>query len=167
MKIQKLNISHVPHIQILAHTTWPITFADILSSDQIAYMLDMMYSTTSLSQQMSQGVHFGGIFEEEILIGFIAFEPDLEKIKIHKLYILPDHQGKKIGSMLIDYAENFAFQSSAVVLTLNVNKYNTAVEFYKKIGFAIVRSENIEIGNGYLMEDFVMERHLKRNNFPS
>jgi GNAT superfamily N-acetyltransferase len=82
------------------------------------------------------------------------------QLKIHKLYILPSEQGKGIGEKFLTFAENLCKKESISMLTLNVNRYNKAVHFYEKNGSKNVKSEDIEIGNGYLMEDFVMEMEI-------
>jgi ribosomal protein S18 acetylase RimI-like enzyme len=73
---------------------------------------------------------------------------------------LPETQGKGIGKKVIDEIEKLALDNNSTALILNVNRFNTALGFYKKIGFEVVDEVNIDIGNGYLMEDYVMEKQL-------
>jgi ribosomal protein S18 acetylase RimI-like enzyme len=82
------------------------------------------------------------------------------KTKIHKIYILPETQGKGIGKKLLDYIVEKAKENRNTILSLNVNRYNSAYEFYVKIGFEKKGEEDINIGNGYLMEDYIMEKQL-------
>lgn len=65
-------------------------------------------------------------------------------------------QGMGIGKKLIEHVVDLSRQSNILNLQLNVNRFNNAVHFYKSQGFEILYEENIDIGNGYLMEDFVM-----------
>jgi ribosomal protein S18 acetylase RimI-like enzyme len=74
--------------------------------------------------------------------------------------MLPQAQGKGIGRQLLTVIENAALQNNNDTILVNVNRYNTAVTFYEKTGFVKVREEDIAIGNGYLMEDFVMAKQL-------
>jgi ribosomal protein S18 acetylase RimI-like enzyme len=74
--------------------------------------------------------------------------------------LLPETQGKGIGRTIIDEIEKLAHQNSSKLLSLNVNRFNEALSFYQKIGFEIVAEENIAIGNGYLMEDYRMEKKI-------
>ena len=80
--------------------------------------------------------------------------------RIHKIYILPESQGKGIGRLLIDEIQKLAQKNNSVLLSLNVNRFNKALSFYQKTGFEIVAEENIAIGNGYLMEDYKMEKKV-------
>jgi len=71
--------------------------------------------------------------------------------------VLPTEQGKGLGKLLIDKAIEIAIAQNQKAIFLNVNKYNKARFFYEKLGFIIVKDEVIEIGNGYVMDDYVME----------
>jgi GNAT superfamily N-acetyltransferase len=103
------------------------------------------------------------IYEDETNLGFIGIEHnynDKAVTKIHKIYLLPETQGKGIGKKVIDEIGKLALDNNSTALILNVNRFNTALGFYKKIGFEIVDEVNIDIGKGYLMEDYVMEKKL-------
>jgi ribosomal protein S18 acetylase RimI-like enzyme len=147
-------------IQSIAHQTWPSAFASILSPQQVDYMLEMIYSTDALTEQMEmKGHHFYIAREGSENLGFISYEINYEQsssTKIHKLYILPSAQGKGIGQLLIDIAITDAKHNHNNQMTLNVNRFNKALLFYQKLGFKIIETENISIGNGYLMEDYKM-----------
>ena len=80
--------------------------------------------------------------------------------KLHKIYILPIHQGRGTGKFVIDQIINDIMPNGATALQLNVNRNNTAKDFYQKIGFEILRTEDVDIGNGYFMNDYIMEKKL-------
>lgn len=148
-------------IQKIAHQTWPSTYGSILSPEQIAFMLEKFYSLEALQDQATQKKHqFILASAEETPLGFASFEfsPETHLTKIHKIYLLPQSQGLGIGKNLINYISEQAKNNGQKGILLNVNRFNPALHFYKKIGFEVVREENIEIGNGYLMEDYVMEK---------
>ncbi len=160
MKIREITSFEVKIVHDLAHRIWPSTFSEILSSEQITYMLNWMYNTDTLSKQIEEGHQFFVCEENGQPIGFMGIQknhPDDHSTKIHKLYVLPEIQGKGIGKSLVNLAVEVAQSSNNDRLILNVNRFNKAVSFYKHIGFTIVLEENIDIGNGFLMEDFVME----------
>jgi ribosomal protein S18 acetylase RimI-like enzyme len=48
----------------------------------------------------------------------------------------------------------------ATTLQLNVNRNNPAKIFYEKLGFAVLNEEDIDIGNGYFMNDYVMQKMI-------
>lgn len=156
----------IPVIQNIAHQTWPDTFGKILSPEQISYMLNMMYSTVALRQQMAERKHIfllANDSERNTTLGFVSYEVNYggkAKTKIHKLYLLPSSQGKGIGKLLINTVADTAVSHQNDVLSLNVNKNNKAIQFYERQGFEPVQTETIDIGNGFVMDDVVMEKSL-------
>lgn len=162
--IQEATVADIKTIQDIANRTWPIAYGEILSKNQLDYMMDLIYSELSLIEQMQKKEQLFYIaYDSTIAVAFMAIEHNYknEKIsRVHKIYILPETQGKGIGKLLIDFAENAAKENQARALSLNVNRYNKALLFYQKLGFKIIAEENIEIGEGYLMEDYRMEKRL-------
>ena len=148
-------------IQQIAHRTWPATYGSILSEAQLQYMLDAFYSDTTLLQNYTEKNHQFLIFREDaIALGFVSFEHQYEgnlATRIHKLYVLPNTQGQGIGRQLLDAVVPIAAANRSKLLSLNVNRFNKAKDFYLRYGFEIVKEEDIDIGEGYLMEDYVME----------
>jgi ribosomal protein S18 acetylase RimI-like enzyme len=95
-------------------------------------------------------------------VGFASYsEVNPSIYKLHKIYILPNQQGFGIGKQVIDYIIDDIQQRGATALQLNVNRNNPAKNFYEKIGFEVVRSEDGDIGNGYFMNDYIMEKKLQ------
>jgi diamine N-acetyltransferase len=163
--IKLASKKEIPIIQQIAQKTWPPTFKGILSRDQIEYMLDLMYGTESLEEQMTNKNHcFILATENNKALGFSSFEINNQgnKTKIHKLYVLPNAQGKGCGKLLLKAIVSEALNKGNEAILLNVNKYNEAVNFYKKLDFEIVKEEVIPIGKGYVMDDYVMEKKLQK-----
>ncbi len=152
-------------IQNIAHQTWPIAYGEILSKAQLDYMLDAFYNEEALKDSVAnKGHHFILAKEGEETLGFASYEHHYnqkQQTKIHKIYILPKTQGKGIGKKLVDFVEKVAKENDSDALSLNVNRFNKALNFYQKIGFEIVDEVNIELEHGYLMEDYVMEKPIK------
>jgi len=162
--ISEATISDIKQIQNIVHITWPITYGEILSKEQLDYMLNLFYSDKALTLQYTKKEQlFYMIYGEQTNIGFIGIEHHYKGeaiTKIHKIYLLPETQGKGIGKKVIDKIGKLALENNSAILLLNVNRFNSALGFYKKIGFEVVDEVNIDIGNGYLMEDYVMEKGL-------
>lgn len=161
--IVKATSQDISSIQTIAEQTWPVAYGKILSANQIAYMLDLMYSQKVLLEQMMHlNHHFFLFLAENNPIAFLSIEPNIEQriAKIHKIYALPSSQGKGVGKALMQFAEQFCVEQQQTEIRLNVNRYNPAVDFYQKIGYSILKEENIDIGNNYWMEDFVMHKVL-------
>jgi diamine N-acetyltransferase len=162
--IDKAGLEDYKIIQEIAYKTWPHTYGEILSENQLDYMLDAFYSESVLKENIKEKGHqFLLAKEKDTVLGFASFEHNYlqkNKTRIHKIYILPENQGKGIGKLLIDAIEKFANENHSSALSLNVNRFNKALTFYKKMGFEIIAHEDIEIGHGFLMEDYIMEKPL-------
>ena len=158
--ISQATSKDIPIIQEIAHKTWPITYGSILSKAQLDYMMDLMYSDESLLEQLKTKPLFFLAYEDDVCLGFTSCENNYlnnNVTRIHKIYILPEAQGKGVGKLLVDKVIALAKENQSKVISLNVNKFNNAVSFYQKLGFEIVGQEDIDIGNGFLMEDYKME----------
>jgi len=150
-------------IRDLAYAIWPGTYGHILSGEQLNYMLSTFYSTETLAETVGIGHQYVLVLEDAKPLGFMSYQHHYKGnpvTRIHKIYVLPETQGKGIGKMLIEKIEAWARQSQSEALSLNVNRYNNALGFYQKLGFEIMGEINIEIGRGYLMEDYMMEKKL-------
>ena len=160
IEINKAQITDLAIISKLAHDIWPSAYGEILGKDQLEYMLDLIYSPSSLEHQYKiLKHHFILVLENEIAVGFASFSPheDHRVYHLNKIYVLPDQQGKNIGKKILSYISEEVKKFGAKFLQLNVNRYNKALHFYEKLGFKIIRNEDIDIGNGYFMNDYVME----------
>lgn len=162
--ISEAAINDIKRIQEIVNITWPITYGDILSKEQLDYMLNLFYSDEALTEQYNKKEQlFYLISDDDTNLGFVGIEhnyKDDARTKIHKIYLMPETQGKGIGKKVIEEIEKLALQNNSKALLLNVNRFNSALGFYKKVGFEIIDEVNIEIGNGYLMEDYVMEKRF-------
>ena len=165
-------------IQRIAHTTWPDTFASILSPSQIDYMLKMMYSLEAIADQVAKGHVFHLLIEPRAgknradypdgaitrfrPVAYVSHQLDYlpGTTKIHKLYALPEVQGRGYGKALIKEVAKIARRAGQHTLRLDVNYANRAVGFYERLGFEKIERCNTDIGNGYLMEDWIMEMGL-------
>ncbi len=158
--LKKITKNQLPIIKDLAYAIWPSTYGDKLSNAQLEYMLDTFYSIANLERQIDNGQIFELFFEDNKVVGFVAYELNCKEtslLKIHKIYLLPETQGKGFGKFMIDEVIKIAKKNHQKGVFLNVNKYNKAQFFYEKLGFTISKEEVIDIGNDYVMDDYVME----------
>ena len=161
-KIEKATIKDIPLVRELCFKVWPQTYSGILSEGQINYMLEMMYSESSLKQQMEEGAEFIFVYEDSEPVGFASFEeiePSL--FKLHKIYVLPSQQGKGTGKFVIDYILEEIKGRGASSLQLQVNRNNKAKGFYEKLGFTCIKEIKLDIGRGYVMDDYIMEKLVR------
>jgi ribosomal protein S18 acetylase RimI-like enzyme len=146
-------------IRDLAWATWWKAYGNMVSDDQIRYMLETLYSEEMLRHQIASGEqHFIILCEDGRASGFAAYSARVEDpsvYKLHKLYVLPECQGKGFGRQLIQEVISRLRAQQIKTLELNVNRKNPALKFYESLGFVVVRQEDISIGP-YWMNDYVM-----------
>lgn len=159
--IRSATLSDIPIIRSIAENTWPDVYSDIISPEQINYMLDMMYSDASLENQINNG-HFFYIAEiNNHPIGFVSISDDGNNIfQLNKLYVLPQTQKTGIGKALIEKIKDHAKSNGGKQLVLRVNKLNKATSFYEKQGFKILEESVLELAHGFVMDDYIMGMNI-------
>jgi len=158
--IRKAKEEDIEVIRTIAAETWPDAYLEIIRQAQIDYMLDKMYNRGELLKQLMDGHIFLIAEDGEKQYGFAGYSiiNHEERIyKLHKLYVLPSAHRKGVGKILINEVFNQVKNIGASALQLNVNKNNKAKDFYLKAGFNIKESVKLDIGDGYFMDDYVME----------
>ena len=160
-EIRVATVDDIPLIRELCFRVWPQTYASAISQEQIDYMLDKMYSSASLQKQMDTGSQFIIVYDKGEPVGFAAYlEKTPSVFKLDKIYILLSQQGKGTGRFVIDHIIDEIKNKGATALQLQVNRYNKARNFYEKMGFVIIEEKDFDIGQGFFMNDYVMEKKL-------
>jgi len=148
-------------IQTLARQSWDVAYAEILSREQIDYMLNEMYSEKEISMQMDNPKwQYCLVKDDDGLVGgFVGFEHDYQPktTKLHRIYMVPAAKGKGLGKYALNYLKEIVRQNENNRIILNVNKHNNAKAFYESQGFSVYDAGVFDIGNGYVMDDFLME----------
>jgi GNAT superfamily N-acetyltransferase len=160
LSIRSADLDDINAIGFLAQQIWPETYGNILTAEQLKYMLNLFYSPASLRRQMVDEHHRFVLIElDEEAIGFASWSasPEPGVYKLHKIYFLPGQQGKGLGRSLLQFIFDEIGPEGAKTLRLNVNRYNKARQFYERMGFVVTREEDVPIGNDYFMNDYVME----------
>lgn len=156
--IRQASEKDIPNIQEIAFSTWPSAYAAILSKEQLHYMLDLFYAAESLKGQMKDRHEFYMAETGLHTIGFASISQlNEDTYKLQKLYVLPAAQKTGAGKALIEFVIERVRNYGAKAIQLNVNRHNKAIRFYEKRGFVIIKEDNINIGNEYYMNDYVME----------
>jgi ribosomal protein S18 acetylase RimI-like enzyme len=154
----------------LADVIWRRHYPGIITHEQIDYMLARGYAAPALRLFLDTpgaGLAIATVGGEPA--GFAAWcrvgEP--ATAKLDKLYVLQDHHRRGIGRRLIAHVEAAARADGATTLVLNVNKRNTtAIDAYRRCGFAVRESVAIDIGDGFVMDDYIMAKPLAAASAP-
>lgn len=160
MNLIQAKTSDISIVIELTKKIWPVAYGEILSNAQLNYMIDKFYNETALIELMQKGhVFYLAQSDNGKFVGFVSYEINCEpnKTKIHKIYVLPETQGTGLGKQFFELVKQKAKENHQKAVFLNVNKFNNAIHFYTKLGFTKVKDEVIDIGEGYVMDDYVME----------
>jgi diamine N-acetyltransferase len=162
LTVTKATETDIPLIRQLTFAIWPQTYSSIISKQQIDYMLEQMYNSATLQKQMEEeGYTFIIVYDDKEPVAFASYnETELQLWKLNKIYILPSQQGKGTGKFIINYIVDEIKAKHAKALQLQVNRQNKAKDFYERLGFKIIKTADFDIGNGYFMNDYVMELTL-------
>ena len=148
-------------ISELADIIWREHYITIISEAQIDYMLDAFNSPEAIQSQINQGALFYIINYQDIPVGYVAVKKETDFLFLSKLYVLSGYRRKKIGKAAMQYVFKLANDFQLNLVKLNVNKYNTnSILAYEKLGFVIRKSMITDIGNGFVMDDYAMEKTI-------
>ncbi len=161
LSIRKATLNDIYIIRDIAYTTWPIAYASILSKEALYYMLQHFYSVEALEKQFNDGHSFFIAEHHNDPVGFAGISEIKPSVyKLHKLYVLPGVQKTGAGKALILHCVEISRAAGATELILNVNRFNPAKGFYEKMGFKVIAEEDVDIGNGVVQEDYIMQLRL-------
>ena len=148
----------------MARLIWPAAYRDIISTEQIDFMLGWMYTPETIAREITEkNIRYFWIEVEKEKIGFLAVGPFSQgnRAFLHKCYVLPKYHGQGIGSGALEQLTDMLRELPVPELELRVNRNNSAaIGFYQKGGFLIVAEDKADIGNGYVMDDFIMRVSL-------
>lgn len=161
IKVRIATAQDIPLIGNLAERSWKSAYREILSPGQIQYMLDIMYGASVLHEQITANEnYFYYLLEYKgTACGFVGFEHHYEPgtTKLHRIYLLSESKGKGLGKAGIELVKSKAVQAGDHRIILNVNKANIAEKVYRSQGFQVYDEVILDIGNGYFMDDYLME----------
>lgn len=157
--IRKATAADIALIRDLAERSWKHGYRDVLSEAQISFMLSDLYAAEALERSMAHGETFYVISDNHMDYGFTAVKNEPGKLRIEKLYLIPQAQGRGLGRMLIDYNLALAKQQGLPLVELNVNRKNEAYNFYLKLGFTVFKEVDIPY-HEFILDDYVMRKAI-------
>jgi len=155
--------SDLPNIASLAREIWRAHYPGIISHEQIEYMLNWMFDPDELRRQILNGTTYEILNIDGTLAGFVSYAPTSSsgEFKLDKLYVHKRYRGRGFGRRLLEHVIGVVGHVGGNSITLAVNKKNTdAIAMYERNGFRIRESVENDIGNGFVMDDYVMVRQL-------
>jgi ribosomal protein S18 acetylase RimI-like enzyme len=157
----------------LGETIWREHYSSIISFAQIDYMLADRYTPQKLRQYLDADDRWLLLLRIDsgagsLAIGYCSYaltgkpgEMKPSAMKLEQLYLLPELHRKGLGGLMLRHVEEQARVRELGMLMLQVNKRNAgAIAFYRKAGFSVRKEAIFDIGGGFVMDDYVMEKAL-------
>ena len=159
ISIRTLQEQDYPALETTAAQIWHDSYRDMLSPEQRKYMLAQFQSTEAFICQSQEGYTYRGLFAGAELIGYCGSVLEGNRIFLSKLYLKSAWHGQGLGRKLLEDAISLYPDADSIYLT--VNKHNPSYDLYRHWGFEVIDAVVTDIGQGYVMDDYIMERHLK------
>jgi len=148
-------------VETLAREIWTGHYTPIIGSEQVEYMLERFQSEEAILQQIALGVLYFLITADEELVGYIALHPRSDALFLSKIYVRSDQRGRGYGKRAVQFAETLAHARRLKKIILTVNKNNIdSIKAYERMGFKNTGSLTQDIGNGFVMDDYKMEKTI-------
>ena len=150
----------IPALRSLADQIWREAYAEMISPEQIAYMLGWMYAAETIRRELAESVVWEIVRLDGTDAGYLSVAFSADGIaKLNKLYLLPAYHGEGRGQTMLAHIFAMATERGAREVRLQVNKDNVrARRAYLRFGFVQIEEAVFDIGGGYVMDDYIMAR---------
>jgi len=159
--------SQVAEVARLAREIWNEYYVALIGRAQVDYMVAKFQTAEAMQAQVDAGYEYfliqdGRIPPGDTPIGYAAIRHDAaeSRVFISKLYVLAAHRKSGAGRWCMEYFERLARERGATQLWLTVNKGNPSVRAYERLGFHVAEAIVMDIGGGFVMDDYRMEKQL-------
>lgn len=164
LEINANDLTAVTELSKLASSILREYYDPLIGSEQNTYMIDKFQSVTGILDHMAKGATYFVLQVDGEDIGFVAYEIHEDALYLSKFYFSNKSRSRGYSRPVIQELDRIARSHQLPVCRLNVNKYNPSIKVYERLGFKIVKSEVNDIGQGYVMDDYVMERVIPKND---
>lgn len=152
----------VEEVAILAKEIWQQHFTSLIGEAQVAYMLKHFQSVEAINSQINEENYEYYIVEDEAgPLGYFAYYPTTEYLYLSKLYLRIAARGKGVSKKVLSFIEEKALALGFSEIQLNVYKGNdNTISIYEKMGFEVIDEPQIDIGDGFILDDYVMRKSI-------
>lgn len=160
-QLTKIKREEINKLADIADSIWHEYFVCIISKEQIDYMVDKFQSAPAIKEQIEKkGYEYYFLEEKGTILGYtgVCEEKETNKLFLSKLYLKKENRGKGYASLALDQLKQLCRERRLDAIWLTVNRFNEhTIAVYKAKGFEIVRTQAADIGNGFIMDDYIME----------
>ncbi len=154
--------SQIDAVARLATEIWREHYTPIIGAAQVEYMLTQFQSPTAITHQITHEHYKYYLLETEgAAQGYLAIQPQGDCLFLSKLYVRAAARARGHARAAIHFAEQYAHQLQLKELALTVNRQNRlAITIYERLGFINAGPIVTDIGDGFVMDDYRMEKPL-------
>lgn len=149
---------HFKEIELLANRIWFEHYTPIIGREQVEYMLEKFQSITAMTEQTKQGYQYYQLSVDNTFVGYLSFLMKTDTLFLSKIYLEQSVRGQGLARQAINFLQEQAQSHQLKSIQLTVNKYNSdSIAAYQKMGFLNKEAIVMDIGNGFVMDDYLME----------
>ena len=159
--IKVCSQEQIAKVADLAREIWQEHYVPIVGQEQVSYMLERFQSQKAIAQQIAQGYEYYLLDKDGQDEGYAAVVPDLSQacLLLSKIYVRRSARGCGLGKKALKYVESICRQRGIKTIWLTVNKNNNeSIAWYSQMGFTNAGSTVQDIGSGFVMDDYQMEK---------
>ncbi len=161
MYLEVKTEKEIKRLEEFAREIWTEYYIPIIGEKQVSYMLEKFQSKHAITEQLKNNFYYFFIVENNKAVGYIGVQIRKEELFLSKIYVRLSERGKGYAKNAIKFIEKFAKDNNLDKIRLTVNKNNLAtIKIYEKIGFRVTESIVQDIGEGFVMDDYIMEKIL-------
>lgn len=157
--VRKASTDDAVLIESLAKIIWNQHYTPIIGKDQVDYMLKKFQSNAAVKSDIKNGYTYYIAYLDGKPQGYCAIKID-DGVFLSKFYVLKEARGKGVGKAMLRSVKDYSIQHGAKRIWLTCNKHNSTLDIYKNLGYEVTKSIVADIGNGYVMDDYVLEKKL-------
>jgi len=154
----------IQEVATLARQIWTEHYVPIIGPDQVEYMLGRLQSAEAIAAQIADGYEYYLLSVDDESVGYLALVPDDDgqAIMISKLYVHKSGRGSGLGWKMLEFAEEVCRERGVGKLWLTVNKNNVdSIAWYERVGFVVSNPLVQDIGGGFVMDDYRLEKMVE------
>ena len=155
---QATTEEEIQTIADLAEIIWHQHFTPIIVKEQVIYMVEKFQSFNALKAQIENGYEYYRIFDQDEFCGYCGIHPENGKLFLSKLYLKKEARGKHLATNVFEFLKQLCRERGLSAIWLTCNKHNdNSLAVYRHLGFETVDTQVADIGNGFVMDDYIME----------
>lgn len=170
--IKRVTRGQLEALTYISRKTFTDAFTHLNNpDDQAAYLSDHLTNHSLATELNNANSEFYFVMEHAVPIAYFKLNTgdaqtelrEDEGLEIERIYVLKDHQGKKLGHRLIEKIIEMAREKGKTYIWLGAWDKNTdALRFYKNNGFSVFDQHDFKIGSD-IQTDLMLKLEIAGN----